>query len=339
VNQPDALALADRLTRLAGLGRVCLTSPLRGGRNNQVFRLEMESGAPLVLKRYFFDSRDGRDRCGAEWNFLDRAWRNGIRAIPQPFVRDEAAHAALYSFLPGRKLTAAELTPAQVDAAADFVLAINATPHRHAAPASEACFCIADHLAIVERRLNRLAELDPEAPHRAKAERFVSRQLRPVWEAVRLHVTRESRKLGLDIDRRLRDSECCLSPSDFGFHNALAAEDGRISFLDFEYAGQDDPAKLVVDFFSQPQIPVPLRYFDGFVARLALGLRFDTSMKARCRLLLDTCRIKWVCIMLNDFLPIDAARRSFADGTGRDIRCARQLEQATAKLDEILVQS
>jgi hypothetical protein len=58
---------------------------------------------------------------------------------------------------------------------------------------------------------------------------------------------------------------------------------------------------------------------------------------ARCRILLDVCRIKWVCIMLNDFLPVGAARRSFAEGGARDVRCATQLEKAAAKLGETLI--
>ncbi len=40
-----------------------------------------------------------------------------------------------------------------------------------------------------------------------------------------------------------------VSPSDFGFHNALLDDGGAISFLDFEYSGRDDPAKLDLRFF------------------------------------------------------------------------------------------
>src|SRR5258708_29751946 len=41
----------------------------------------------------------------------------------------------------------------------------------------------------------------------------------------------------------------------FGFHNALLRPSQELCFLDFEYAGHDDPAKMVGDFFSQPAIP------------------------------------------------------------------------------------
>ena len=103
------IALAASLAERAGAGRVRRLSRLLGGRNNQVYRVETDADVPLVLKRYFSDPRDGRDRLAAEWNFLQRAWREGVRSIPQPLARDADADAALYTFAPGRKLAAAAL--------------------------------------------------------------------------------------------------------------------------------------------------------------------------------------------------------------------------------------
>ena len=327
------LALAHQLTEQAGFGRARALSRLTGGKNNQVYRVDTEAGVPLVLKRYFSDPRDGRDRLSAEWNFLQRAWQDGVRAIPQPFARDADAQAALYSFVAGRKLDASELKAGYIDAAADFVLAVNARRHADLPAASDACFSISDHLELVERRLLRLAALDSLAPHAAEAQRLVFTRLRPSWDGVRERAVREAFARGLDLHRSLSEAECCLSPSDFGFHNALAVDDGRLVFLDFEYAGRDDPAKLVVDFFCQPEVPVPLSYLDRFVTRLLP----DEAAHARCRLLLDVARVKWACILLNDFLPVSAARRDFAERSEREARCAAQLEKAQAKLAEIRV--
>lgn len=325
------VALAATLIDRAGLQRPRSLARLAGGRNNQVLRIDTAAGAPLVLKRYFSDPRDTRNRLTAEWDFLVRAWSDGVRAIPQPLAKDESAQAALYSFVPGRKLGTAELTEAHIDAAADFILAINAQRHANLAPASDACFSISDHLDLVARRLLRLAALDPQAPCAADAEDFVFATLRPMWETVRERAAREAHALGLDPHLELTESECWLSPSDFGFHNALAEEGGRLVFLDFEYAGRDDPAKLVLDFLCQPQVPVPSHYRDRFLARLGL----DDHARARCNMLLDTCRIKWACILLNDFLPVGEARRAFAETNDRQTRCAAQLEKAKAMLSEI----
>jgi hypothetical protein len=332
----DALRLANVLCERACRGRARSLSRLAGGKNNQVYRIETTAGAPLVLKRYFSDPRDGRDRLSAEWNFLDRAWLDGVREIPQALAKDADEDAALYSFVPGRRLVAGEVEARHIDAAADFILAINARRHGGLDPASDACFSISDHLQLVERRLLRLAMLDPQAPNAADARRLVFVNLRPAWDAVRERTVREAVSLGLDPHRGLSEAEYCLSPSDFGFHNALVADDGPV-FLDFEYAGRDDTAKLVTDFFCQPEVPVPAEYREGFTAKLASGLPLDQAAFARCNLLLDVCRIKWACILLNDFLPDGAARRAFADAGERDARCAAQLEKAKAKLAEIRV--
>ena len=62
------------------------------------------------------------------------------------------------------------------------------------------------------------------------------------------------------------------------------------------------------------------------------GLGLDAAGIARCRLLLDAYQIKWTCIMLNEFLPLGAARRAFADTGAWAKRCAEQLAKAEAKL-------
>jgi hypothetical protein len=332
------LALANRLVDRAGRGRANALSRLDGGKNNQVYRVMTDTGVEVVLKHYFSDPRDPRDRLAAEWGFLRHTWSRGVRAVPEPLASDPTARAGLYGFVPGRKLLATELKPQHIDAAIDFVLAVNAAPRSQEAlaPASEACFSLADHIATVERRVARLATLDPDAPHVQAAQRLVDGTLLPKWSAVKARLTKDAHDAGLEIDRALRPDEWCLSPSDFGFHNALADEAGRVIFLDFEYAGHDDPAKLVSDFFCQPEIPIPLSYYPGFLTRLADGLELDDAARARCRILLDAYRVKWSCIILNDFLPVGAARRSFAEAGAWDTRCLKQIRKAEAKISEIL---
>ena len=124
----------------------------------------------LVLKHYFNDPRDPRDRLAAEWSFLRLAWARAVRAVPEPLACDAAEHVGLYGFVPGRKLSAAELEPAHIEAAVDFILAVNAAPCDRAvlAPASEACFSLAQHISTVERRITRLSQLDAKAPQRER---------------------------------------------------------------------------------------------------------------------------------------------------------------------------
>lgn len=325
----DIEALAADLAARAGRQPPLSLTALSGGRNNRVFRLEMPDGLPLALKLYH---RDDRDRLGHEWSFLSHAWDIGVRCVPRPLARDSEAGAVVCEFVEGRKPHADEVDAGLVDQALDFVLGLNAPPRRiaHLPAAAEACFSLADHLAQIDRRVKRLSG---QAALAEEAARFVKRDLAPAWRAVRGEV-QAAADLSPALAAPLADSAICLSPSDFGFHNALLHED-RLTFLDFEYAGRDDPAKLACDFFCQPETPAPLALQPALVERLTAGLGLSEVDRDRCHLLLAPYRVKWICIILNEFLPMDAARRTFAGQEVGADRLAAQLTLARRKLDEL----
>jgi Phosphotransferase enzyme family len=339
----DLAATAARLASTANRGVPQELIPLKGGRNNRVFRVDMRNGPPLALKKYFSDTRDPRDRLAAEWSFACYAWERGVRTLPEPIAAERESHTGLYGFVEGSKIRAERLGRAEIDAAADFVLAVNAPPRDPLAlpPGSEACFSLNQHVMAVERRVARLSELDPKAPYRAEADRLIRSSLAPLWASLREEIARVAARAKIDASETLGDAECCISPSDFGFHNALFDDSARkaqaqkLTFLDFEYAGRDDPAKLVCDFFCQPEIPVSLDYFDHFVTRLIDGLDLRDKERDRCYLLLDAYRIKWACIILNEFSALGAARRGFAEEEAWELRCAAQLRKAEAMLSSI----
>ncbi len=202
--------------------------------------------------------------------------------MPQPSMPGSTASSRAASSLPS------ELKPAHVDAAIDFVLAVNVPPHASAlAPASEACFSLAEHIATVERRVARLATLDPDAPHVAEAQRLRfdaaaagvgCGQAASCYRCTRRRACRWTEPIG--AGRSL--------PVAVGFRLPQRAgrRDGpRLTFLDFEYAGRDDPAKLVSDFFCQPEVPVPLAFMRHFIDRMARGSgarRSRTRRAAAC---------------------------------------------------------
>lgn len=324
---PSPERLAASLTATAHQPPPLALRRLTGGRNNRAF-LITTAAAPLVLKLYHADSRD---RLGAEFNFLTCAWQRGLRNIPQPLARDPAHHAALYSFLPGERLRADQVAPWHVDAALDFVVALNAAGDAPLAPGAEACFTAQEHIATIEQRLARVDTIVLTDTASTAAVRFVADRLRPVWARVHARLVQYLQQADISLDA---PTAVCLSPSDFGFHNALV--DGpRIGFLDFEYAGRDDPAKLVCDFFAQPELPAPPALFEPFVSRLVSSLHLTAQDAARCHALRAAYRIKWACILLNEFLPQDAARRAFAAAAPVTEHRTLQLARAEAQLAAI----
>src|SRR5205085_6687704 len=115
--------------------------------------------------------------------------------------------------------------------------------------------------------------------------------------------------------------------------NALRLADGALKFFDFEYAGWDDPAKMVADFFCQPECPVPEALYDAFASAVAGEMAQPELHLWRFGLLLPVYRVKWCCIMLNDFLPGGNHRRRFARGElGEEERKRRQLRKVQSAL-------
>jgi hypothetical protein len=334
---------AAALLEAAGLRGPARLTPLTGGANNQVFRVDLDPPArPVLLKVYFVHPQDPRDRLRADYGFSRFAWDRGVRALAQPIAADPDGHLALFEFLPGGKLRPDEVSWPPVREALDFFLAVNA--HRGANEArslpvgSEACFTLQDHLHCVRRRVARLQVMETASAVDREALALVRGELTFLSDLVLHHTEERAAALGLAIDRPVPDGDRCLSPSDFGFHNALRTGAG-MKFIDFEYAGWDDPGKTVADFFCQPECPVPAAFFEDFAEAVARQTADPALHLRRFRLLLPVYRLKWCCIMLNDFLAAGGSRRRFArDGEGEEERKARQLRKARAALRDVFPQ-
>jgi hypothetical protein len=303
-----------RLTALlaqVGISAPHALTPLGGGGNNRVFRLDTRLGQ-LVLKEYFHHPDDPRDRLGAEFGFSQFAWEHGVRNIPRPLASDPDRHLGLYAFVDGVRPDKVESSA--VDQALSFVTQLNGLHQEgHRLPsASEACFSIDAHLERVALRVARLRSVDD-----AQARRLVRDALQPAWSDVQTAVVDAADALGILTHAMLRPADRCISPSDFGFHNALLDTEGRYWFLDFEYAGWDDPAKLVCDFFCQPARPVPPELFDTLATEVSRGFDDPDWHLKRMRLLWPVFELKWACILLNEFLPEGSRRRQFAGADSR----------------------
>jgi len=340
IETPDTIDVSKLLAEV-GAAREFRVTGLPGGGNNRVYRLDC-AGSRFLLKAYFHHPHDSRNRLAAEYSFSRFAWDQGLRCLPQPLARDDRNHLGLYEFIDGRAMEAAEVGPEAVDQAVGFFRELNRHKFdpaaRHLPNASEACFTLAEHLACVERRVALLAQLEGTSPLDRVAAAWVRDKLAPTWRRVQDRAVERAAACGLAIDAPVRDVDRCLSPSDFGFHNAILADDGRLRFVDFEYAGWDDPAKTVCDFLCQPKRPLPEEHVARFTQAVVSGLPDMTMHQQRVSLLLRVYRLKWCCIMMNEFLPVASRRRNFAhDAGGQEERKRSQLdkaEQALKRLDE-----
>ena len=311
-----------------------LNSVVSGGRNNRAYELSYGRKKAL-LKVYFSHPDDGRNRLRAEYYFLEFARKKGIHCVPKPYAADFGRNIGLYQYIEGRKPEKSEIDWEKIKTALDFFSRLNRGKKESYAEkmplASEACFSINEHLDCIGRRLERLKNAKAESAIDRLAFGFVDKRLAAAWDMAALHARKTAEKHGIFMEKRIPDEETCISPSDFGFHNAIIGRNGKVYFVDFEYAGLDDPAKLVCDFFCQPEMPVPLEYsreFTEMISSIAPGRSGD--IKNRINALFPAYRVKWCCIMLNDFLDAGSKRREFA-GRQEDIEKRKDAQLSKAK--------
>ena len=299
--------------------------PIRAGRNSQVSRL-INGDGKWILKKYFQPVGTQRDRLGTEFNFLVFLNGEGVVGIPRPLGMDRDVHCALYSFLPGYRLDV--IAENHIGQAASFITAINQFRELPDALvlslAADACLSWQDHLALTETRISRLRVMQPESAVELDAYAFITKQLLPLWSSVKARLLQEIPPT--ELRQPLPLAERILSPSDFGFHNTLERE-GRLSFVDFEYAGWDDPTKLICDFLCQPELPVTEKQGRQFMDELLSNWSYADSVMQRVDKLLPVHRLKWCCILLNEFRAEDRERRLHA-GVKPEGLLADQLSKA-----------
>lgn len=290
VDQPDfALEWCRRL----GANPDSLES-LQGGINNQVFICKAGQQR-FVLKGYQEGLESGHDRFRAEVEFLNYARVVAPEFVPHLVHSDETSRSVVLEYIEGERFTEGT-TPSQEDInqAVTFMRLLNRDLETGkdlvTDSAAEGFLRITEHLQNIEQRLDKMgtnhlpSHLRPEAKNLIESGRKRLKNLED--NALKL--------LAQGYCQDLLDAEVrCLSPSDFGFHNAIRIADG-IKFFDFEFAGWDDPVKAVSDFDLQPRVPVK-----PSVQALRKALpEWSNQLLSRYNCLLPILRLKWCSIIL-----------------------------------------
>ena len=326
-----ALAEATEIAQVLAGGTVKVSRLVTGGRNSRIWRV-VSGGRAFALKQYPSRRDDPRDRLSTEVGALRLMERHGIDTVPRVLGVDGERGFALLSWIDGSDV--AEVSDADIDAAIVFLTAVHglrAAPWAaEQPPAAEACLCGRE----IEQQIHgRLARLRDTAQGEHQLIDFIDKYVAPrlAFESPKAH--RSVTAAGLAFDVELPQEWRSLVPSDFGFHNSLRRPDGSLAFLDFEYFGWDDPVKLTADIVlhpGRPLEPTQRQRFRQAATRLYGG---DPAFAGRLSAYLPLFGLRWVLILLNEFIPERWQRRVLAGETGSwsDVK-ARQLAHARAFL-------
>ncbi len=326
---------------LAG-AEVRTLEPVKGGGNNRVYEVALADGRKAAAKCYPSQKEDQRDRLGVEFGGLSFLAQQGVgSALPQPVAADREAGVALYEWIEGEAVSAtdpAARRPGDVDQALELLAKLHnlglAPGAKNLPPGSDPCFSGADLVAGIAGRRKHLGEVAEDSePLRA----FLCGEFDVALEGAMQRAARNYEAAGMDFDVAIAERRRTLSPSDFGFHNARRREDGSLVFLDFEYFGWDDPAKLTADILMHPGTVLSAEEEAEFRTGLAEINREDETYEARLSALWPLFGLRWCLILLNEFLPERWFRRVYADGErDRETAQARQLDKAKVMLRRVM---
>ena len=278
--------------KFPGLG-VTNAEPLQGRANSRVFRLESVTSAnQYFLKIYPDQALDPRKRLQTEWAALETLRRHGL-PVPKTVQACPDLNWAVYEWVSGNH--PATIGEKQIRQANDFLEQINQIPRESFSflqEASEACLSG----SALENQIRSRLSLFYACGHPV-LKAFVETEVISILEAL---LARAKESWPVEWSASLPYMSQVLSPSDFGFHNAIESTSGKLVFFDMEYFGWDDPVKLVADIFWHPafaEIEEELKKV--WLKQLRDNFLEDPAANLRYQLSLPLYGIRWVLIILN----------------------------------------
>ncbi len=278
---------------------------IKSGRNNKVFKVTQNRNTDFLVKFYSIGKKEKQYRLKREVDFLRYLENIDIEKVPKILFISEEQNIGMFNYVQGKKFKHCDLNKERVIECANFFNEINTIKqdlNKSLYEAAESFIEPDIFLKDIDNRIKKLLEFSKGE----KEYHLFFKELNNLWKRVRKNA------LGYEHLKTSRHN-LCISPSDFGFHNCIINENNELTFIDFEYSGLDDPVKFICDYFSQPDIPVPLEFFEEFSNEAFNYSQEKSLIINRSRTLLPLFQIKWCCIIMNLFLPEVLERRNFSD--------------------------
>ena len=249
-----------------------------------------------MIKGFAPKPTSGHDRFKAEVEFLAYAKMVAPEFVPELLHADEVSRSVVLEHIEGKGFQEGH-SPSNysVDQAIAFMRRLNedqaAARQYVSGSAAEGFLRLTEHLENINQRLMLMGVEHIPDICKVEAQRLidVARHRLSILQGR----TEQLLSQGHCADT-LDPQERCVSPSDFGFHNAIRTSAG-VKFFDFEFAGWDDPAKTVADFDLQPRVPVSPK-----AQALAEALEsWYERHSARRQALSPILELKWACIIMS----------------------------------------
>ncbi len=266
-------------------------SEIKKGVNSKVFKIEGKY-KNYALKIYPQILDDEHDRLQTEIKALDILSK--FDTIPKIVGYNKKENIAVFDWIEGK--TIIRINNKILNDSINFIKNLSKLDKNkliNFSYAKESCIRVSDIISQIENRLELINKT----------------QNKDIINFIRnnfLIVYKNSIKIADKILKSSSFSEALdkeyqiLSPSDFGFHNAIVNEKKEIFFIDFEYFGWDDPAKLINDFIWHPGMKLTDKQ-KIFWANEALSIfQCDKNLSLRVKATWSLFGLRWALIILKE---------------------------------------
>ena len=298
--------------------------------NSSVYQLETDFKNKYALKQYPSPFLDKKKRLATEIMATKLLLKTGLSPVPHKWDKD--LNIAIFHWIEGSHIN--NIIDNHFYKLCEFtkILWMMSSNLNLKVPyAAESCRSYIDLCNQIDKRLNQLLLIE-----NLKLNNFLVEEFQPLLNKTKKFSLENwpANNINRDLDRKF----LILSPSDFGFHNALQLTNSDIKFIDFEYFGLDDPVKLISDILWHPAMKITQKQ-KSLCTKLLLNIfQEDNFIKKRLNAAFSLYGLRWALIILNEFLPKKWLIRVHANedkNSKKEILFLKQLKKASTICKEI----
>ena len=261
---------------------------LKKGRNNKVNYSKINKKEHLI-KNYKKEYITKYSRDETEFRFINFLEKKKIKNISKIIEYIPKEKKILFEFLTGKKIK--KVSKNHLNECIEFIKRLNdntTIKNFKFQFASDSCKTFYDHFVCFENRFKKIVKLNQD-----KKNKKVLKLLSLIDSDYQLIL--KDTNIKKNFYKKIPIKNLILSPSDFGFHNSLL-KNNRLFFFDFEYAGWDDPIKLICDFILNPDYKISFKNEKFFIRQFKKNFpEIDINTYYFFK---KIHFLKWICVII-----------------------------------------
>lgn len=268
----------------------------QSGINSSIKMMVEKDGSKTIIKKYKDNDQERRKR---EIDFLKEMSRREVMNVPVLLKVDEEQGWVKMTHIEGKKINI--IDKGSANAIINFLKLINQDKdYRKIGHARDAYLSIKYIKEDIKRR---------ERIYQNKKRQRVSGNFNKwVQEKLIKEVGKKLEAIESSNFWKTKKEELILSPSDIGIHNMLKSGN-EYYFIDFEYAGLDNPNKTILDLLCQPNHNINKELEDFIITNIeGLVTNKGQNWIKELKEMKSIMKIKWCFIMMNNIEKIDLTK-------------------------------